>query len=821
MKILARQLYDLFFESCLAYAIGGTKDNGEVIYTPTEGIPSLELIEQHIAGDVVLGAYTVLPGNRVRWMAFDIDCKSDLEKAKDIAIKLDALLEKIPHSVELSGGKGLHCILFFNETISAKRAKEAGEKVRDVLGLAKNGDLHVEVFPKQAELTSAHPLGSLMRLPTGIHPGTKRQTRFVDPKNDWAEISSVEALAFRADIEDLEKLVADPDATDQIVALLSPYWVEGQRHQMALCVAGYLATVGWTEDAVKDLVNLLYDENSGDLENQLEAVTDTFEKFYAGQKIVGFQGLMDILPGTAMRKLVNLASGQVSPNTLQLVDRIRLGEGAAFLKVRNAVATITSYFKESGRLVRNEETTYWLNYSTRGVMTINGPEWERFMHNEFGLNPLESFGKQVTQGVVFSTYKEATEVQVYKRCYWSGRELFINLGGPEVYVLDGTKIQVILNGERDILFLNNNDRMKLPNLLEDVTAPLDPWEFLVDDLNFLTGGNVHATPIQQRELLKAWVTAFFFAQTLPTRPILTLLAPQGAGKTTTARRILRFLEGLSEDVLGVNADKPDSLRSSLEAHKVLVLDNLEKTKTNFLTDILNRASTGSHIELRVLHTTNDVRRIKLDVFIIITATTMPFSEETVFSRILPIELAPLSSPRPEYQIQVQLQENYVGLWKGLLNDLNKVVAELKKNTTVEAPNESRLADFTVFCSRIKECAFINGKELMAGLASLVSRQKQALSESSPLIPVLEMLLRTRAEEMTVLMSMSDLFILSQRLANSQHMEWRWDTPQGLSRHVAMLEQDLIRYYGMSVITVRESGRDVKKYKFEKKMLKSM
>jgi hypothetical protein len=355
----------------------------------------------------------------------------------------------------------------------------------------------------------------------------------------------------------------------------------------------------------------------------------------------------------------------------------------------------------------------------------------------------------------------------------------------------------------------------MPNLLETDIKPISPWSFLVDDLNFATGDSVNATPTQQAELFKAWITSIFFAEAMPTRPILTLLAPSGAGKTTAARRVLRFIEGPTEDVLGVVQDKPDSIRASMASHKVLVLDNLEKTKASWLTDVLNRISTGSHIEIRTLFKTNELTKIRPSCYVIITATEMPFSEETVFTRMLPIELATLTHPMPENLMQSQLMDNYVALWKGMLDVIDEAVKQLNENRTVEAPTESRLADFTVFCARIKNASFIDGEELMRGLGSMTSRQKQVLKEASPFIPVLELWIKTRPDDAANWKTMSDLYQATQRIANTNRMEWRWSSAQGLSRHVAMLEQNLIRHFGMSIRSKRVGGAEVRQYKFRR------
>lgn len=818
---LARQLYDIFFEGCTHYAVAKINRTGALAYYTEEGVPSLDLIEQHLDGKVVLGAYTLLPGNIVRWMAFDIDSKASPEQAKEIARKLCDFLNGVSYLIEWSGNKGYHIFIFFTSPVPAVEAKAIGDHIRDTLGFAKSGDPHVEVYPKQDKLTPSNPLGNLLRLPLGQHPTTHNRTFFVDPYNGWEEGPEKPAeklLDWRVSISQMRQYIQEKDPKAQVIALIAPYWTGGQRHDMALYLAGYLASLGWTEESVVSLVTDLTEEvGEGDLDNLIECVTDTFAKVYKAQNVRGFDGLASILPSNILQRLTTAASSQTFSATLQVIDRIRLGKGQQFQKVRTSAKTIVSYFKENGSLVQDDKAVYWLDNETRDLFVLGGNDWIRFMHSQFGLNPIDSFGKQVMESVKLYAQEEAQVISVHKRAYWTGEVLYLNLGGPIVYVLSGDlkTRRVILNGDEGILFLNSEDGIRLPNLLESGVVALSPWSFLVNDLSFATGENANATADQQRELFKAWILATFFSQTLPTRPILTILAPQGAGKTTAARRILRFLEGTEQDVLGLVPDKPDSLRASLVDHKILVLDNLEKTRASWLPDVLNRVSTGSHIEIRTLYKTNEVHKIAPDVYVILTATEMPFSEETVYSRMLPIELAPLLRPMPEFQMQMQLINQFEGLWKGMIQDLDEVVYQLKANRSVEAPNESRLADFTVFCARIKGAYCIDGEELMNGLGSMISRQRQVLQQASPFIQVLETWMRLRPDDIGTWRSMSDLFTVLQRVANSQRMEWRWSSAQGLSRHVGMLEQQLVRHFGMHVRSLRQNGTEVKQYKFTK------
>ena len=107
---------------------------------------------------------------------------------------------------------------------------------------------------------------------------------------------------------------------------------------------------------------------------------------------------------------------------------------------------------------------------------------------------------------------------------------------------------------------------------------------------------------------------------------------------------------------------------------------------------------------------------------------------------------------------------------------------------------------------------------MRGLGSMTYRQKQALKEASPFIPVLELWVRTRPDDAANWKTMSELYQSVDRTAHTNHMEWRWSSAQGLSRHITMLEQNLIRHFGMHVRTKRSGGTEVKQYKFTREVV---
>lgn len=814
---LERTYYDIYFQDSTHYAEAYINSRGAVAYKSIKGLPTLDQIKQHIDGTgPALGAYTVSPGNTVRWMSWDIDSKIGIEKAREFAKKIsDFLTEKnIPHVLSFSGGKGYHGDIFFRNKEDAQRAKEAGEELRELLGMPKSGLLHVEVFPKQGQVDGDKKLGNLMRLPLGRHPLTGNQSVFVNT-TDWESkpLDPEKVFEQRANLEDLEEALEGISDIDRMAGLLIPFWEDGQRHDVTLYTAGMCAMNGLSKVDAEELVQTIHTAvPQGELNDQLKAVESTYEKYANGETIAGENGLATFIPARTLIALRKLMGSNAATLILQSIDAIRLEKNAPFVKVRNAAHAAVTYMIENGKLVRDDlSNTYWLNYFDHHLTEVDSYHWTRLMHNLMGLNMQEAFGRQVAESIRHKAYERAGIVTVKRRSHFDKENfmLYINGGGPEIYILDGEEIKLAYNGEVDVLFKNSDDTMVLPNLLE-IDEVLDPWEMMVDDVNFKEGD---LTANQQKELVKAMICAMFFPEIMPTRPIMMFMGDAGSGKTTTARRILWCMEGTKEDVLGQVADKPDALRASMAAHRMIVLDNVEKVNVPWLPDVLNRAATGSQVEVRRLHTTNQMQKIIFNVYMVLTGTDLHYSDEALYTRILPIYLKKLDVYNSEGAMRSNIENNFNGFWKGMLIELNKVVAALKRNKDINPPSQTRLADFAVFCHKIADADFLDGDDLLKGLANLVDRQKELLKEMSPFFAIVDGLIKTRPDEMGSYMTLSEFYTRSQRYASQNKQPFNWPNPLALSSHIRMLEANLIKFYGMMTKTDRENGRDVTRYKF--------
>lgn len=797
---VARGLEEVFGHT--RFASARITADGAVSYVPVLGELNADLLLKHLNGDTILGSYALTETDMVWWLGWDIDSQ-DRIIAREYALQILSHLDDIPHCIEYSGGKGYHILIFLAEPITASKAKQIVEYVRDLEGLPRAGKSHVECYPKQAKLTQSNPMGNLLKIPLGIHPRTHETSMFVDPFNGWEGgegISPLEVLGRKVDPELLEHLLEaeEQDAIVSLAKVLAPSWVTGERHSLALNLAGYLANTGWGMQQVEDLIVMICGEAGDDDEitNRVEAVQDTFQKMSEGKQVAGYMYLADVLPGSVMNMVMELARSVATPPIMKKLEGIRLSKGATFTKVAACAEIIWQHLGEVGMVLKTPTgLTYWYNSDTHLILDMGSERWIAHVHKFYGLNPADSFGNQVLKSIFLKSLMDGKMVEVHTRSFWDGSQLYVNLGGPEVYILDGKKIGTGYNGECGVIFTTYADQRVIP--IPDLDTDQSAWAYLTDDLSFEWSENVTAKPEEQRELLRAWILAFFFPQVMETRPILCVLGAPGSGKTSMMRRIIHVLEGVKEDVLSLVEDKPDSLRSSITSHRLVVLDNLEQSRAHWLVNILNTLATGSIIELRQLYKTNESFKIEPNVFVALTAVDVPFSESTLHSRLLPIELSVIKSVIPEALIQKAIKQNQEAIWGDLLLMLSACVKELRRNHTVTAPTESRLADFTVFVARIAQAGVLDAEQANLGLRNLVERQKMQMLQASRVVEMLDDYVQSQPEEANEWHSYTQLVEKLGNIAFKRKVTLdRCNTAASLKRHLEPRRSILEKWYGM-------------------------
>lgn len=178
------------------YAKQWVDNTGKSGYYPVRNPLRKEDICAHFKGETTLGLYLMRSDNTVKVAVIDIDiskktmetiqgknsvfspewqslARQDAGKIVDFLKNLD-----IPVYMEVSGWKGLHCWIFFEQPIRAFEVRNFLKEVIRKVDAPPPG-LHREIFPKQDEVDK-EGLGCLIKLPLGIHKLTHNRCLFVD-----------------------------------------------------------------------------------------------------------------------------------------------------------------------------------------------------------------------------------------------------------------------------------------------------------------------------------------------------------------------------------------------------------------------------------------------------------------------------------------------------------------------------------------------------------------------------------------------------------------------------------------------------------------
>lgn len=168
-----------------AYAV--QHDDGS--WHPVREPLTAAVLRQHLAEELTVGTYIVVPPSSARTLVFDIDAEGQeryLQTTGILTVLEDLGLGK--HlAMEDSGRKGAHIWVVAEEYMPAATLYRLGRGVRSEAGYE-----NMEVFPKQTEVRD---LGNLVKLPGGVHRVTGNQNNFMTDPPVPVPVGTLEALA--------------------------------------------------------------------------------------------------------------------------------------------------------------------------------------------------------------------------------------------------------------------------------------------------------------------------------------------------------------------------------------------------------------------------------------------------------------------------------------------------------------------------------------------------------------------------------------------------------------------------------------------------
>ncbi|MFH9071482.1 hypothetical protein [Streptomyces alboflavus] len=176
-------------------------------------------------------------------------------------------------------------------------------------------------------------------------------------------------------------------------------------------------------------------------------------------------------------------------------------------------------------------------------------------------------------------------------------------------------------------------------------------------------------------------------------PAPFLTGPQGAGKSTGGRMLVRIVEGMSGDLRRAPKDE-ENLIAAVAAGWVTALDNLSHM-TPDLSDAMCCIVTGAENVKRALFTDGDVFRARYRRPMLLTGIDVGVIRPDLAERLLPLRLERPKVRRTEAELWTEYEE-VLPVVLGSLLDLTVQV----RAAEAETPTDLRMADFAHLCAQL-------------------------------------------------------------------------------------------------------------------------
>ncbi|MFJ9249939.1 ATP-binding protein [Streptomyces sp. NPDC101776] len=176
-------------------------------------------------------------------------------------------------------------------------------------------------------------------------------------------------------------------------------------------------------------------------------------------------------------------------------------------------------------------------------------------------------------------------------------------------------------------------------------------------------------------------------------PAPFLTGPQGAGKSTGGRMLVRIIEGMDGDLRRAPKDE-ENLIAAVAAGWVTALDNLSHM-TPDLSDAMCCIVTGAETVKRALFTDGDVFRARYRRPLLLTGIDVGVIRPDLAERLLPLRL---ERPRVR-RTEAELWTEYAEVLPVVLGSLLDLAVKVRA-VEVETPTDLRMADFAHLCAQL-------------------------------------------------------------------------------------------------------------------------
>ncbi|MER7903342.1 ATP-binding protein [Streptomyces sp. NPDC095614] len=191
-------------------------------------------------------------------------------------------------------------------------------------------------------------------------------------------------------------------------------------------------------------------------------------------------------------------------------------------------------------------------------------------------------------------------------------------------------------------------------------------------------------------LALAWLIGCLGPSVPVPAPFLT--GPQGAGKSTAGRMLVRIIEGMTGDLRRAPKDE-ENLITAVAAGWVTALDNLSHLAPD-LSDLMCCIVTGAESIKRALFSDGDVVRSRYRRPLLLTGIDVGVIRPDLAERLLPLRLERPRVRRTEAELWREFEEALPAILGSLLDLTVKVRA-----AEADIPSDLRMADFAHLCAQ--------------------------------------------------------------------------------------------------------------------------
>lgn len=594
------------------------------------------------------------------YLVFDIDGN---EKKKDETKEILSTVFENLQSLDInptvftSGKKGYHVYVFLSSPLAIHALKVFGQSFVQNIDVPKSID--IEVFPKQSSVNyDGQRYGNHLKMPLSIHPGNEK------PSEQLTEYSENSPLSITKHLE-----IKDHEIDrDTLIALFTPYFSDGKRHNNALAIAGYFRQNDFPKEYTREFLLDLCTLVDGD-EYDFESVV---ESTYTAKAVKGLQ-LADNFDEKIIASIQFFVVNSKFVSLKKEVMNIRNEKGLNHVKVEMAMEAVYAYLSTNYTLFNDGVFIYAINNDEK--ISDNNESLNIFLTSN-GINVAENFGRQVRNALVTKVLVQSERTEVHNFSSFDGEILTIygkqNIVVNEAGIETNAKLYPVLH-ESNFRYIEDEK----PNAID---AVLDMWDLSKED----------------KDLIVTWIVYQFFIDRMNTKPILILKGTPGSGKTTLAKFILQVIENRESFPIASN-DLNKNIQTLVANHKCLAVDNLEFMNAQ-TTDLINSITTGTVIEMRKLYTTNNVYRIKPKTSFLITSAYNAFDHDgALSSRTIEVSL----SNRVNFMSDSAVESTLSLVYDAFKSEILKICrGVLLVDSQEEGEHKTRLGDYIDLSKKI-------------------------------------------------------------------------------------------------------------------------